>query len=172
MTICNGSYPASQGEHLLAHYIEMMRPPWLPHSFHGEHVAVCAVAMAGLQEQLLARDAPPVLHPTAPVRDDLVRHFGPAIGDACWREFELKRQDAGQTAALNARLVRDWDAIRARIGKIAITRSRLSGLLVAAGAPVDPAALGWPAELFEHARHHAREIRNRYTFLDLDADSR
>lgn len=171
MTICNGSFPASQGEHLLSHYVEMMRPPQLPPTFHGEQIAVCTVAMAALQEQLLDRDEPPVLRANRLTRADVVSHFGPAIGDGCWREAELKCFDDAQTDALNARLVHGWDDIRRRIRAIAMRAAEVRGLLADAGAPVEPAALGWPTELFGQALRHAREIRNRYTFLDLAADS-
>jgi glycerol-1-phosphate dehydrogenase [NAD(P)+] len=170
MTICNGSYPASQGEHLLAHYIEMMQPPQLPHSFHGEQIAVCTVAMAAVQEQLLELDAPPQLRPNPLERDDLVRHFGPVIGDACWRELELKRFDEAQTDGLNARLVERWDTIRGRIRAISVGAAKLRSALAAAGAPVGPGEVGWPTRLFAQALRHAREIRNRYTFLDLAVD--
>lgn len=170
MTICNGSYPASQGEHLLAHYVEMMRPPALPHTFHGEQIAVCTAAMAALQERLLDLDAPPVLRPCPLEREDLARHFGPVMGDVCWRELEHKRFGAAQTDELNARLAAHWDAIRARIGAISVGAATLRAALADAGAPVSPAELGWPAPLFEQALVHAREIRNRYTFLDLAVD--
>jgi glycerol-1-phosphate dehydrogenase [NAD(P)+] len=170
MTICNGSYPASQGEHLLAHYIEMVRPPGLPHSFHGEQIAVCTAAMAALQERLLDLDAPPQLRVNPLDRDQLVRRFGATIGDACWCELELKRFDAAQTDALNARLAGSWDAIRTRIRKITVGAATLRAALADAGAPVDPSAIGWPTALFEQALRHAREIRNRYTFLDLAVD--
>ena len=171
MTICNGSYPASEGEHLLSHYVEMMQPPGLPHSFHGEQIAVCTVAMAELQEQYLSRDSPPLLRPASLERDDLIAHFGPVIGEGCWREFELKRFAAAETEALNARLAATWDAMRARIAAVTVPAAKLRGLLAEAGAPVRPGELGWPPALFEQARTHAREIRNRYTFLDLAADS-
>jgi glycerol-1-phosphate dehydrogenase [NAD(P)+] len=172
MTICNGSYPASQGEHLLSHYVEMMHHAAVPPTFHGEQIAVCTVAMAELQERMLARGTPPVLRPSTLERDDLVRHFGPVIGDACWRELELKRADATRTDELNERLARDWDAIRRRIHPVMVPAGTLRTLLAEAGAPTEPAELGWPAPLFRDALHHAREIRNRYTFLDLAADSR
>jgi glycerol-1-phosphate dehydrogenase [NAD(P)+] len=171
MTICNGSFPASQGEHLLSHYVEMMRPAELPPSFHGEQIAVCTVAMAELQEQLLARDTPPVLRPTKVERDDVLQHFGPVIGDACWREFELKRFAADAIDAINARLAQSWDHMRSRIRAVGAGAAALRAVLAAAGAPVEPRDVGWPPALFEHARRHAREIRNRYTFLDLAADS-
>jgi glycerol dehydrogenase-like iron-containing ADH family enzyme len=40
------------------------------------------------------------------------------------------------------------------------------------GAPIAPAELGWSDDEVLLARRHAREIRDRYTFLDLVADSR
>ncbi|MBA2543255.1 MAG: iron-containing alcohol dehydrogenase [Deltaproteobacteria bacterium] len=166
MTICNGSYPASQGEHLLSHYVEMMKPPGLPHTFHGEQIAACTVAMAEIQERVLD-GAAPRLRPAHVDRRAVVEHFGAPIGEACWREFALKQFDL---AALEARLVERWDAIRTRIRGVTVGAAKLRGLLADAGAPVDPRQLGWPAELFEDALVHAREIRSRYTFLDLAAD--
>jgi len=152
MTICNGSYPASQGEHLISHY--------------------CTVTMAHVQEAMLRRDRPPVLRPPPIDRAHIVAHFGELIGDACWQEYRDKQLDERQLEAVNARLARDWDAIRGRIDAVRVDAATLTGLLAEAGAPIDPRDLGWPDELFRAARHHAREIRNRYTFLDLEADAR
>jgi glycerol-1-phosphate dehydrogenase [NAD(P)+] len=171
MTICNGSYPASQGEHLLSHYVEMMRPADAAAAFHGEQVGVCTVAMAQLQDAMLAREAPPVLRPTSVTREEIVAHFGAMMGEPIWRELQDKRFDAQQTEALNARLASQWTAIRERIASVTIGAAVHRELLEAAGAPVEPAALGWSTTLFDHSLRHAREIRNRYTFLDLRADS-
>ena len=171
MTICDGSYPASQGEHLLSHYLEMMRPPGVSEAFHGEQVGVCTVAMARLQDAILGRDRPPVLRPSQLERADLVRHFGAPIGDACWREFSGKRFTPAATEALNARLAAGWDAMRARLAAITLGAPRMIALLGAAGAAIEAPDLGCPAPLFEDARRHARELRNRYTFLDLAADT-
>ena len=41
----------------------------------------------------------------------------------------------------------------------------------AAGAPIRPADIHVPADFYRRAVRHAREIRDRYTFLDLAADS-
>jgi len=172
MTICGGSFPASQGEHLIGHYIDMMRPDGVAEAFHGEQIAVCTVAMAELQDAMLALDAPPVLAPTAIDRDAVIRHFGAIRGDACWREFEHKRLDGAATDAVNARLARDWPAIRDRIARVTRGAAQIRAALVAAGAPIEPADLNWPPALFADAFAHAREIRNRYTFLDLVGDRR
>ena len=171
MTICNGSYPASQGEHLLSHYIEMMRGPDVPESYHGEQIAVCTTAMAALQHRILERDTPPVLAPSARItREQVVAHFGPVMGPICWADFEHKRLDAAATDALNARLARDWQEIRRRVTGVGVAPAKLRASLEAAGAPVEPAQLGWPDALWADALAHAREIRNRYTVLDVLAD--
>jgi len=172
MTLCNGSYPASQGEHLLSHYLEMMRPADAAAAFHGEQVGVCTVAMARIQDQLLAFDKPPVLHPNRVTREDVVAHFGPVMAESIWRELADKHFDARQTEELNARLASQWSSIRERIASVTIGERVHRDLLEAAGAPVEPAELGWSTAMFDHALRHAREIRNRYTFLDLLADSR
>ncbi|HEY0476159.1 MAG TPA: iron-containing alcohol dehydrogenase [Kofleriaceae bacterium] len=170
MTISGGSYPASQGEHLLSHYIGMMRPEGLPEALHGEQIGVCALAMARLQDRILALDVPPVLRPTTVDRDDVLRRFGAERGEACWRELEPKRLDRERADQLNARLAAGWDAMRDRIRGVTLGHARIAEVLAAAGAPATPAELGWPDALLDDALAHAREIRDRYTFLDLVAD--
>ena len=170
MTLSGGSYPASQGEHLLSHYVDMMKPPELPVALHGEQIGVCSLAMARLQDAILARDAPPVLHETAVTRAELQQHFGAERGDACWREIEPKRFARDRIEALNARLAAGWDAMRARIHAVTLGSAQMTSVLVAAGAPIIPEELGWPRPLFDDALAHAREIRDRYTFLDFAAD--
>jgi glycerol-1-phosphate dehydrogenase [NAD(P)+] len=58
MTICGGSYPASQGEHLISHYIDMFAPPGRAEYFHGEQVAVATLTMARIQEAILENGPP------------------------------------------------------------------------------------------------------------------
>lgn len=172
MTICNGSYPASQGEHLLSHYLDMMRTADVPPALHGEQIGVCTVAMARIQDRLLARDAAPVLRPSSLDRGRVLDHFGPLAGAACWCEVEHKRFDAAATDALNARLAACWDALRSRLARVRRDGAAMTGILGAAGAAIEPAQLGIPAALFAGALDHAHQIRNRYTFLDLAAGVR
>jgi len=170
MTLVGGSFPASQGEHLIGHYLEMMAPPGTHLGYHGEQIGVCTLEMARLQQSLLALDAPPALLPSTVTRDRLVAHYGETLGDGCWAEYQHKVFTPAQTDALNARLATDWDAIRTRIARITMAPDTLRRVLEAAGAPTLPGDLDIPADLFADACRHAREIRNRYTFLDLDAD--
>src|SRR4029450_3551221 len=50
-----GSYPASQAEHLVSHYLDMFAQS---SSLHGEQVAVATLAMARLQEGVPQAPAP------------------------------------------------------------------------------------------------------------------
>jgi glycerol-1-phosphate dehydrogenase [NAD(P)+] len=168
MTITGGSFPASQGEHLISHYVELMAPS-IPHSFHGEQIAVASLAMARLQERALELPAPR-LHATRLDRDACIAHFGQAQGDACWRELEPKCLDAAQADAINTRLATQWPAIRERIAKTMLGSQRMQGVLAAAGAPTTSADLGWPTGLLPAALANARMMRNRYTFLDFAGD--
>jgi glycerol-1-phosphate dehydrogenase [NAD(P)+] len=170
MTICGGSYPASEGEHLISHYVEMLAPPEWPESFHGEQIGVTTLSMARLQERVLA-GGPPRLKPSAPTESSITSHFGGALGAACWAEFQGKRLDGVRADAINAKLAADWDGIRARLGAVMVPAHRLEAVLRAAGAPTTPEDLGWPRDFYREALRHAREIRNRFTFLDLAADS-
>ncbi|NCF83434.1 MAG: iron-containing alcohol dehydrogenase [Proteobacteria bacterium] len=170
MTICGGSYPASEGEHLISHYVEMLAPPEWPEAFHGEQIGVTTLSMARLQERLL-EGGPPRLEPSAPDESSITAHFGADLGAACWAEFQGKRLDAERIEALNGMLTDGWDEIRARLRAVMLPATRLEAVLQAAGAPTTPEELGWPRNFYSQALRHAREIRNRYTFLDLAADS-
>lgn len=172
MTICGGSYPASQGEHLISHYVDMMASNAVPESFHGEQIGVTTLAMARIQENILSSDSAPVLQPSKVTEEQVLEHFGMELGTACWREFEAKLLDREMADMLNARLDKNWSAIRTRIDSITVPSETLKAVLLEAGAPTEPKDLGWSPALFENALLHAREIRNRYTFLDFAADLR
>src|SRR4029077_6196706 len=131
MTICGGSYPASQGEHLISHYIDMLGDPAWPPSFHGEHIALTALTMARLQEAMLGGEAP-VLSPTRLDEATLIRHFGPELGASCWAAFARKAMDAPKTAALNAKLKREWPEIRAALRQVTRPSSEMEQALRAA----------------------------------------
>ncbi|MFQ5783356.1 MAG: sn-glycerol-1-phosphate dehydrogenase [Alphaproteobacteria bacterium] len=169
MAICGGSHPASEGEHLISHYVEMMTPSSWPESFHGEQIGVATLTMARLQERLLAA-GPPRLNASVADETSLTAHFGDGLGAACWREFANKRLDAARAETLNARIEAGWDDMCARLSAVTRSASEIEAALTRAGAPTAPEALGWPRVFYRDAVRHAREIRDRYTFLDLAAD--
>ncbi len=169
--ICGNSLPASQGEHLISHYSDMLPDGARPFSFHGEQIGVTTLTMARLQEEMLEGPAP-VLSVDGTREQDFIAHFGPVLGPSCWKDFAQKRLTQDKADALNARIAQTWDAIRTRIAGITLPSSRLAEVLTQAGAPRSPEDLGWPRDFYAGAVRHARKIRNRYTFLDFAADAR
>lgn len=169
MTICGGSYPASQGEHLIAHYIDMLGEN-LPLAYHGEHIAVTTTTMVALQEKLLAQDSL-TFAPSADTEKDFIAHFGDELGRVCWQAWLPKRIDAGKAAALNRKLAADWRDMCAKLKAVGRSSAQIAGALAQANAPTTPDTVGIPQEFYREAVLNARRIRDRFTSLDLAAAS-
>jgi len=169
MTLCSGSYPASQGEHLIAHYIDM-RGENLPETFHGEYIAVTTLTMARLQERMLTL---PMLQlkPTMDTEASLIAKFGEEVGRACWAAFHPKAFTGQATDELNRKLAGEWLAIRDRLRAVHRTEAELKKALIAVGAPTTPDDVGLPLPFYSEAVTNARLIRDRFTMLDLAAMS-
>ena len=170
MAICGGSHPGSQGEHLISHYIDMMQPADRPAVFHGEQVGVTTLTMARLQERVL-QGAAPRLRPTNTGEASVLAHFGPEIGADCWQELAQKRLDADGADRLNARLTERWPEIRGRLAQVIRPAEGLADALARIGAPRAHDGIHTSRAFYRDAVLHAREIRNRFTFLDLAADA-
>ena len=171
MTICGGSYPASQGEHLISHYIDMFAPADRATYFHGEQVAVTTLTMARIQEAVLA-DGPPRLRASPITRAVLQDRLGADIGESCWREFEPKRlsDETSLTLLRNARRA-CGTTFPANSAARAFPSSRLEAIMKRAGGPVTPADIGLSPDFYSAAVRNARFLRDRYTFLDLADDA-
>jgi glycerol-1-phosphate dehydrogenase [NAD(P)+] len=168
MTICGGSYPASQGEHLIAHFLEMRGDPARA-SFHGEQIAVTTLTMARIQGEML-RSAQPVLDAPQVTIGTFLGFYGPEVGAVCWQEFARKMLSGDRLAAANLRLQRSWPEIRQAVRTVHRTATVLESALRRCGAPTRPAELDLSGEAYAEAVLHAREVRERYTFLDFAAD--
>jgi glycerol-1-phosphate dehydrogenase [NAD(P)+] len=150
----------------VSHYIDMFAPPARADYLHGEQVAVATIAMARLQERVLAQD-PPEFGATQETEATLADRFGEEIGSSCWREFSQKALSAATAQARTARLREVWSGLRSAQQRIALGASRIESVLRRAGAPVTPGAIGVSQAFFERAMREARYLRNRLTFLDL-----
>lgn len=167
--IVGNSQPASQGEHLVSHFIDMFADHDRPLVFHGEQVGVTTLSVARLQERML--EAPPRFVADRATEAEFVARYGTELGASCWAAYRQKRLDAGRAAALNARIAERWDDIRERVAAVLLPSRHLEGVLRAAGADLVPEAIHLTREFYERALLRAREIRERYTCLDLAGDS-
>jgi glycerol-1-phosphate dehydrogenase [NAD(P)+] len=169
MTICGGSYPASQGEHLIAHFLEMRGDP-AGASFHGEQIAVTTLTMARIQSEALRLEQPRLAAAPGTI-GTFLSFYGAEVGAICWQSFARKMLSGERLAAVNQRLIRDWPEIRQAIRAVHRSATVLESALRRCGAPTRPSDLGLSDETYAEAVLHAREIRDRTTFLDFAADT-
>lgn len=162
------SAPASQGEHLISHYIDMLGPD-RPMVFHGEQVGVTTLTMARLQEQMLAQQ--PVISAEVETEMRFADRYGDELGRSCWDDFAKKRVAAADVDAMNHRISQRWDSIRERVSAILLGSSYLEKVLRTAGNPITPTEIHVARDFYDQAILRSREIRNRFTFLDLAASS-
>jgi glycerol-1-phosphate dehydrogenase [NAD(P)+] len=167
--IVGNSQPASQGEHLVSHYIDMFADASRPLVYHGEQVGVTTLSMVRLQERML--EEAPVIWPDIDTEAGFKARYGDELGTSCWAEFQGKRIDGKKADLLNARIAARWDGMRERIAGVLLSSSHLTSVLTAAGADLTPEAIHLSRRFYEQALLRCREIRNRYTFLDLAANA-
>lgn len=169
MTLAGGSYPASQGEHLIAHYMEMQHPDVAHATYHGEQIGVTTLYMAQLQHDFLALKEAPQWR-EAPYTEEKCSHiFSGAALRHVYSEYTVKIQRLGGREAFNRKLQTRWPEIRDTLHTILLPRKNLAAALQRLQAPQLPADLGWDNSCFADATRYAHLIRNRFTFLDIAA---
>ena len=161
----------SMGEHQISHYIDCFAGKRHPGSLHGQQVGIASLSMARLQQGMLARETPPRLAPTRLDPADMGRRMGKTVAEQCLAEVSKKALDAEKAAAVNARLAHIWPSLRQECARFTIPVPEMERLLRAAGGPTTAAELGVPIDLYREAIVHCREMRNRFSFLDLAADA-
>ncbi len=165
MVLAKGSYPASQGEHLIAHCMEMMLPWDSRNSYHGEQVAVTTLTMAAIQDTFLKYVPSPLKNKS--VEADIQNYFSPSLREGIMEEYGEKRLHADALAKGNGRISTQWPDIAKKLKGVRMQTDKLRTLLQAAGCPLTPEEVGWNPLDYEKAVAHAHFIRNRFTFLDV-----
>jgi len=165
------SHHGSMGEHMISHYIDMFAGEAHPGTLHGHQVGVAAVSMARLQRTLLTRDRPPHLHPTGIDPQALRRRYGDAIAEDCLAQWRRKALDPAEAERLNTLLEARWESLRKRLLAKSLPAETLSDALAVAGAANTADGLGLDRGFYRQTLGHAREIRDRFTFLDIAGDS-
>ncbi|MGI9433864.1 MAG: sn-glycerol-1-phosphate dehydrogenase, partial [Geminicoccaceae bacterium] len=169
MLLAGNSQPGSQGEHLISHYIDMFQHPH-PGSLHGEQVGLATWTMACLQHDVLARDRPPALKPTHIDAAGMAKRYG-RLDRHCRQALVGKALDGNRLDLMTARLEQGWQDMREHLNGVAMPLTELRAALEAAGVVIEPEALGISSPAYRDIVRHARELRDRYTMLDLAADA-
>lgn len=161
----------SMGEHQVSHYIDCFAGDSHPGTLHGQQVGVAVLTMARLQRMFLDSDKAPVIRPTRIDPEDMARRMGPAIAAQCYAEIQPKIFDEKAAAAFNEKIAAMWPQLRQELNAFAMPVAEMERLLRDAGGPMTAADLGLPVDFYREAVVHCREMRNRFSFLDIAADA-
>lgn len=160
----------SMGEHQISHYIDCFAGDRHPGTLHGQQVGVATLTMARIQRHYLESEKPPVIRPTVIDPADMARRMGDEIAAQCFAEIQPKIFDANGAAAINEKLADMWPTLRKELQAFALPVEEMEQMLRDAGGPMTAADLGLPVDFYREAVIHSREMRNRYSFVDIAAD--
>jgi glycerol-1-phosphate dehydrogenase [NAD(P)+] len=165
MTLMGTSAPASGGEHLLSHTLDMMAETrGQQHDLHGRQVGIGTLLSAALYQRVLALDNP-VLRPLPPAVDDRFWSVPPVVA-AIKEQYAAK---SGRLESIRKKIAPPgaWDDLRAKVAAEVKSPETIRSWLERAGAAVSPAAIGCSREWIRSAILHMHEIRKRFTIVDL-----
>jgi glycerol-1-phosphate dehydrogenase [NAD(P)+] len=177
MVMAGQSSPASGAEHLISHYWEMAGANGgrvVP--LHGAQVGVSCILTADLMRRLAAMGVGDLPGPSRGQPDswEEAEAVLEARHGSLWpkvrEEARSKHRGSADRARRFAVLKERWAEIRETLETLCPEPASLQDALHRAGAPTTPADLGMSVEEVEQALLGAREIRGRYTVLDLAAE--
>lgn len=163
MTLHGSSLPASGGEHIISHTLDMMSDAdGVPHDLHGRQVGVATVFSAALWEELLRMENPRFDGEPPP--------FDPAIWGKAAAAVQQQRDTKIQVIEkARVRLSRPaaWDALREQVSSHLLPPSLLRARLQRANAAWKLDHIDCSRPRFLAAIRHAGAMRARFTSIDL-----
>jgi glycerol-1-phosphate dehydrogenase [NAD(P)+] len=169
--IVGSSHSGSMGEHQVSHWIDMFAGAAHPGTTHGQQVGVASITLARLHKMLLSLDRAPHIKPTQISETDFVQRYGFDIGRMMYGEAKKKSFDVAGAAVLNRNLDEIWPELRSELKAMMMEPDEIASIIHSAGGPTSATELGLPRDIWRQAMKHARDVRNRWSFLDLADDA-
>lgn len=170
ISITGMSHPGSMGEHQISHWIDSFAGDRHPGTVHGQQVGVTSVTMARLQELILASETAPRIRPTVVDEAAIAARYPAAAVGYCLEASRAKAMDQARADRFNAELEACWPELRQTLLSMAVPSKVLADHIRAAGGGATAGEIGMDRDLYREAIRHAKEMRNRYSMLDLAAD--
>jgi len=163
MTLQGSSLPASGGEHLISHALDMRaHAEHGRHDLHGRQVGLGTIFAAALYERVLALPAPRFRADPLPLDR---AGWGP-IADAVAAHHH-KQSERLAASCERLRAGDTWSRVRDALAPMLPTAAWVKDVLAQAGAAHRVADLGIDRERFLWAVLNGAQIRERFTSLDL-----
>jgi len=165
MTLVGTSAPASGGEHLLSHTLDMMAEVrGHAHDLHGRQVGLGTLLSAALYQRVLAVETPGPRELPGAIDAEFWRM--PSVVAAVREQYETKRPRL-ETVRQKIGTGRLWDQLRTQLAAEVKSPEMIQSWLRRAGAAVSMDDIGCPRERMKAAILHMHEIRKRTTVVDL-----
>lgn len=164
MTIAGGSYPASQSEHLIAHFLSMRHKKIDENYFHGLQIAISTSTSARLQKQILKKTS---LQVKCEKFDDkkIAKILGKKIAAECKKEYATKAaRDLGK---INKSLEKNWQSYKNILAEIYFDEKILDKIFKHFEISSSYKYLKISKNQYDEAVKNAKFIRNRFTVLDF-----
>ncbi|MBN1654194.1 MAG: sn-glycerol-1-phosphate dehydrogenase [Deltaproteobacteria bacterium] len=178
MKLAGSSSPASGGEHLMSHFWDMTASEENRiEGWHGAQVGVCTMVTAALYEQLreirpdsldieaIAASRPSVEEITRQIR----RRHGTRANEVVSEYFDKHLSNDDLYRELED-LKQHWDEIWGGLSDTLRPAGAIRRILATAGASITVQQIGLTPRHLKTSFLAAREIRGRFTVLDLAAD--
>jgi len=163
MTIIGTSAPASGGEHLFSHTLDMMSSiDGALHDLHGRQVGLGTILASALYERILKIEKP-VCHSYP---DDIDSKFWGPLAENVHQEY---KQKIPMLQTIREKLVngKTWSDFLAVARQQVRSPTQIKNCLKIAGAAHASADIGCSRERLLDATLHMHEIRKRPTIIDL-----
>jgi glycerol-1-phosphate dehydrogenase [NAD(P)+] len=163
MTLAGTSFPASGGEHLVSHVLDMTAGlDGIEPDYHGRQVGLGTIVAAALYERLLEQEPPCFEAITETTDTEYWRELAPVVEE----EHAGKRRRTRQ-AVQRLREPGVWDKVRAVIAEADLSAARIKDCLRRAGGAHRLNDIGCDRDRFMAALLHCHQIRERFTVVDL-----
>ena len=175
MSVAGSSSPASGGEHLISHYIDMTAfSRGQAHDFHGCQVGVGTITSGFIYEKLRSLSPDDIdidarvdaLLPWPEYEQLLEQRFG-SLFDAVVKHARPGYPDADELRRRLTKLCDEWDRIETDVARTLRTGLSIEQELQSAECPIRFSELGVDPDRARRAITHSKDIRNRYTILHL-----
>jgi len=170
MVIAGSSSPASGGEHLISHYLDMEAGyrNIESYSFHGLQVGLGIITVSKIYDRLQKMSKEEIQKRLGLYKnnsyEETIRDAFKDRFDIVWNEFKKKQKVMEK---LPVSLVKNWDKIKKEILPLVYPYKKMKEYLLNAGCPTHFNEIGINKKLAYETIMNARFIRERLTILDI-----
>lgn len=163
MTLAESSAPASGGEHLISHTLDMMSSlDRAPHDLHGRQVGVGTILASEIYRRILRTESPAVSPGSSRPDEEFWGALASQVRGHCAEKVERLNR-----AAEILRQGDRWDQLRAAVKPFLRPPEQIRDCLRRAGAAYRAEDISCSRDRLLTALRHSHEIRSRFTVIDL-----